>query len=133
MSSNLPPPPAGKEAAVTSQQSQSASTLLNLDPAAVLTFNEISIFLDRKFSWENYNQVIVELTYLDDKQSKKSKKYTFSEDNKRAADLQISLPDREALDWLITKSRTSWSAVKRHARRQREPGGHRYSGRGVGG
>lgn len=63
-------------------KSLSASTLLNLDPAAVLTFNEISIRLDKTFSWENCNQVIVELTYLDDKQSKKSKKYTFSEDNK---------------------------------------------------
>jgi hypothetical protein len=51
-----------------------------LDPGAVLTFNEISIFLDRKFSWENYNQVIVELTYLDDKQSRKIKKYQFNPD-----------------------------------------------------
>ncbi len=64
--------------------SDSASTLLNLDPGSVLTFNEISIFLDRKFAWEDCNQVIVELTYLDDKQSKKSKKYTFSEDNNQA-------------------------------------------------
>lgn len=60
--------------------SQSASTLLNLDPAAVLTFNEIAIFLDRKFSWENYNQVIVELNYIDDKLSRKTKKYPFSQD-----------------------------------------------------
>ncbi|WP_265556881.1 hypothetical protein [Serratia grimesii] len=61
-------------------RSVSASTLLNLDPGSVLTFNEISIFLDRKFSWENYNQVIVELTYLDDKQSRKTKKYLFNPD-----------------------------------------------------
>jgi len=61
-------------------QTTSASTLLNLDPGSVLTFNEIAIFLDRKFSWENYNQVIVELNYLDDKQSRKTKKYLFTED-----------------------------------------------------
>jgi hypothetical protein len=61
-------------------QTASASTLLNLDPGSVLTFNEIAIFLDRKFSWENYNQVIVELNYLDDKQSRKTKKYLFTED-----------------------------------------------------
>ncbi|WP_199635819.1 hypothetical protein JEM67_13685 [Serratia sp. PAMC26656] len=61
-------------------QTVSASTLLNLDPGSVLTFNEITIFLDRKFSWENYNQVIVELNYLDDKQSRKTKKYLFTED-----------------------------------------------------
>ncbi|AHY07400.1 hypothetical protein [Serratia plymuthica] len=61
-------------------QTASASTLLNLDPGSVLTFNEIAIFLDRKFSWENYNQVIVELNYLDDKQSHKTKKYLFTED-----------------------------------------------------
>lgn len=61
-------------------RSISASTLLNLDPGSVLTFNEISIFLDRKFSWENCNQVIVELTYLDDKQSRKTKKYLFNPD-----------------------------------------------------
>jgi hypothetical protein len=61
-------------------RSVSASTLLNLDPGSVLTFNEISIFLDRKFSWENYNQVIVELTYLDDKQNRKTKKYLFNPD-----------------------------------------------------
>ncbi|CAI1796251.1 Uncharacterised protein [Serratia quinivorans] len=61
-------------------RSVSASTLLNLDPGAVLTFNEIPIFLDRKFSWENYNQVIVELTYLDDKKSRKIKKYSFNPD-----------------------------------------------------
>ncbi|MBF7995143.1 hypothetical protein [Rahnella laticis] len=65
-------------------KSQSASTLLNLDPGSVLTFNEISIFLDKKFSWENCNQLIVELAYTDDKQSKKSKKYTFSEDKSEA-------------------------------------------------
>ncbi|WP_434463045.1 hypothetical protein ACMV5L_12745 [Serratia plymuthica] len=61
-------------------QTASASTLLNLDPGSVLTFNEIAIFLDRKFSWENYNQVLVELNYLDDKQSRKTKKYLFTED-----------------------------------------------------
>lgn len=64
--------------------SKSASTLLNLDPGAVLTFNEISIMLGKKFSWENYNQLIVEVSYTDDKQSKKSKKYTFNEDKSDA-------------------------------------------------
>lgn len=60
--------------------SKSASTLLNLDPGSVITFNEINIMLDRKFPWDKYNQVIVELNYQDDNQRKKSKKYTFSED-----------------------------------------------------
>ncbi|WP_199181289.1 hypothetical protein [Chromobacterium alticapitis] len=59
-------------------QSKSASTLLNMDPGSVLTFNEISILFDRKFSWENYNQVLVELNYRDDKGSKKTKKYSFT-------------------------------------------------------
>lgn len=65
-------------------KSQSASTLLNLDPSAELTFNEIYIFTDRKFSWKNCNQLIVELNWQDDKKSKKSKKYTFSEDKSDA-------------------------------------------------
>ena len=60
--------------------SQSASTLLNMDPGSVLSFNEISIFLDRKFSWENCNQVMVELSYQDDKGSRKIKRYTFNQD-----------------------------------------------------
>lgn len=61
-------------------KSASASTLLNLDPGASLTFNEIDIMLDRKFAWENCNQVLVELSYRDDKQSLKNKKYTFNQD-----------------------------------------------------
>ncbi|AOE99457.1 hypothetical protein GKN89_02160 [Serratia sp. YC16] len=61
-------------------QSRSASTLLNMDPGSVLTFNEISIFLDRTFSWDNCNQVLVELSYQDDKGSRKSKKYPFTYD-----------------------------------------------------
>ncbi len=50
-----------------------------MDPGSVLSFNEISIFLDRKFSWENCNQVMVELSYQDDKGSRKTKKYTFTQ------------------------------------------------------
>ena len=72
--------------------SQSASTLLNLDPAAMLTFNEIAIFLDRKFSWENYNQVIVELDYIDDKLSRKTKKYPFSQDNSDSKTFKYRCP-----------------------------------------
>ena len=58
----------------------SASTLQNMDPGAFLTFNEIEIFFDQQFSWENCNQVMVELSYRDDKQSPKSKKYSFTKD-----------------------------------------------------
>ena len=64
--------------------SQSASTLLNMDPGSVLSFNEISIFLDRKFSWENCNQVMVELSYQDDKGSRKIKRYTLTKMRTRA-------------------------------------------------
>lgn len=56
----------------------SASTLQNLDPGSTLTFNEIEIFFDQQFSWENCNLVTVELSYRDDKQSQKSKKYSFT-------------------------------------------------------
>ncbi|QJW55790.1 hypothetical protein HL670_02676 [Serratia plymuthica] len=92
--------------------SQSASTLLNLDPAAVLTFNEIAIFLDRKFSWENYNQVIVELDYIDDKLSRKTKKYPFSQDNSDSKTFKYRCPT-ETPGWLTTRLPTFWSVVAR--------------------
>ncbi|WJV55887.1 hypothetical protein PCO82_10560 [Pectobacteriaceae bacterium CE90] len=63
-------------------KSRSASTLLNLDPGAELTFNEIEMMLDRGFPWDKYNQVLIELSYIDDNQRKKSKKYTFNEDKR---------------------------------------------------
>ena len=55
-----------------------SSNLFNLDPGAFLSFKEIDIMLGRSFSWDDYNQVMVELDYEDDKGRKKSKKYTFT-------------------------------------------------------
>ncbi|TDT59770.1 hypothetical protein DFO53_1359 [Enterobacter sp. AG5470] len=60
--------------------SRSASTMVNLDPTEVLTFNQIRIKPDKKFPWDDYNEVVVELRYQDDEQTIKSKKFTFSED-----------------------------------------------------
>lgn len=63
---------------------KTASTTIGLDPNNLLTFNEIDIFLDRQFSWDKYNQVLVELTYLDDKGQKKTKKFSFNPDKTKA-------------------------------------------------
>nr|UKE83432.1 hypothetical protein KXZ65_20370 [Pectobacterium sp. PL152] len=52
---------------------KTASNAISLDPSNLLTFNEVDIFLDRTFSWDKYNQVLVELTYCDDKGLKKNK------------------------------------------------------------
>ncbi len=55
-----------------------STALINLAPGDLLTFNEIEILTDGSFDWDKYNQVIVEVNYVDENQRKKTKKYTFS-------------------------------------------------------
>ncbi|WP_017346984.1 hypothetical protein [Pantoea sp. A4] len=60
------------------EETETASTLFNLDPGDFLTLSTLSIFPDQSLEWHKYNQIQVELKWKDDNQQSKSKIFTFS-------------------------------------------------------
>lgn len=112
--------------------SQSASTLLNMDPGSVLSFNEISIFLDRKFSWENCNQVMVELSYQDDKGSRKIKRYTFNQDAHESQTFKYRCMTENPWTVNYTLFYFLVGGGNRRTQRQRKPAGDRHPQPGLG-
>ncbi|SLM62581.1 MULTISPECIES: hypothetical protein [Dickeya] len=90
------------------QQTQTASQLINLDPSTFLSFNTINIMLDKKLVWDNYNQIVVEINYQDDSLRKKTKKYTFTADNRAMQTFKYRCPTEKP--WRIEYSVTYFEA-----------------------